>query len=263
MRYHLVMNSPHTLLELFQSVSAGTLTPADALRHARFTPFLQTLDGVTVDTHRQIRTGLGETVFGEGKDNQRLLSAITALWREGTQPVLATRISLEQGVMLQQAFPQGEFWEAAGVFSLGKPLQLTPPWPETGRVVIVSAGAADMRVALEAFATCRFHDISAALACDIGVSGLHRIRPWLTTLDSALAIIVIAGMEGALPGVIAGFTRRPVLAVPTSIGYGVSQGGYVALCSMLASCVPGMAVFNIDNGYGAAMFAARMQADAS
>lgn len=253
------MNTEKDIFRLFSEVASGTVCPEDAVRRLRFLPLLQTLEGVTVDPHRALRTGLGETVLAEGKDMPRLLSAVRAL-RDGGEPVLVTRVADVQGAALLEAFPEGEFWEHAGLFSLGKALDLRPPWPDTGEVVIVSAGAADMRVALEALGTCRFHGITAALACDVGIAGLHRIRPWLAALDAALAIIVVAGMEGALPGVVAGFTRRPVLAVPSSVGYGISRGGYAALVSMLSSCAPGVAVFNVDNGYGAAMFAARMRA---
>jgi NCAIR mutase (PurE)-related protein len=124
--------------------------------------------------------------------------------------------------------------------------------------MLLTAGASDMRVALEALGTARFYGLYPGLAPDIGVAGLHRLTPWLPSLSKARLLLVIAGMEGALPSVIAGLTGKPVLAVPTSVGYGVSAGGYAALMGMLSACSAGISVFNIDNGYGAAIFACRV-----
>ncbi len=127
-----------------------------------------------------------------------------------------------------------------------------------GRVIIVTAGAADLPVALEALGTARFYGLDPVLAPDLGVAGLHRLQPWLETLHQAELVIAVAGMDGALPSVLAGLCRCPVLGVPTSVGYGVAAGGYSALLNMLSGCAPGLAVLNVDNGYGAAMFAAKL-----
>lgn len=127
-----------------------------------------------------------------------------------------------------------------------------------GRVVIVTAGAADLPVALEALGTARFYGLDPVLAPDLGVAGLHRLQPWLEILHQAELVIAVAGMDGALPSVLAGLCRCPVLGVPTSVGYGVAAGGYSALLNMLSGCAPGLAVLNVDNGYGAAMFAAKL-----
>lgn len=135
---------------------------------------------------------------------------------------------------------------------------MTPPWPAKGDALVVSAGAADMAVALEAFGTLSFWGCDCGCVTDVGVAGLHRLSPHLEALHSARVIIAVAGMEGALPGVLAGLTPAPVLAVPTSVGYGVGAHGFAALSTMLCTCVPGVAVLNIDNGFGAAAFAAKL-----
>ena len=247
------------LARILERVASGSMSVDAAAAELRFAPFRQMLDGVTVDTHRHLRTGTPETVFAKGKSVPRLLAAVAALSGDnGKTPVLVSRVSPDQGAALQQAFPDGIHCPEASVFCRNKTLPQAPPWPEEGDVMIVTAGASDMPVALEALATALFHDVKAGLAADIGVAGLHRVTPWLPVFEKAAALIVVAGMEGALPSVIAGLTGKPVIAVPTSIGYGVALGGFAALAGMLSSCSPGIAVVNIDNGYGAAMFAARI-----
>lgn len=247
------------LASILARVAAGIMTPDAAAAELRYAPFRQMIDGVTVDTHRHLRTGMPETVFARGKSPDRLLAAVAALSGPGgTIPVLASRVSPEQGDVLQKAFPDGIYWPEASIFCRNKELPRTPPWPDAGDVMIVTAGTSDMPVALEALGTALFHGVRAGLAADIGVAGLHRVAPWLPVFEKAAALIVVAGMEGALPSVMAGLTGKPVIAVPTSVGYGVSAGGFAALAGMLSSCSPGIAVVNIDNGYGAAMFAARV-----
>lgn len=247
------------LQSILERVADGSMNIGDAASELRFAPFRQMLDGVTVDTHRHLRTGMPETVFAKGKSVERLITAIAALSGEdGKTPVMASRVCPEQGDALMRAFPDGIYWPEASAFFRNKPVPHSPPWPEEGDVMIVTAGTSDMPVALEALSTALFHGIKAGLAADIGVAGLHRVTPWLPVFDKASALIVVAGMEGALPSVMAGLTGKPVIAVPTSVGYGVALGGFAALAGMLSSCSPGIAVVNIDNGYGAAMFAARL-----
>lgn len=251
------------ILKLLEDVKAGLTTPAEASEKLSFAPFRELMDGVTIDSHRAVRTGQGECVLAGSKTPERLLEAVRGLAGEnGKAPVLATRVNAEQGRMLLEAFPlesgKAEYYPGAGIFALNKPLGLGGPWPKQGDIMIVTAGSSDMPVALEALATANFYGHSTGLAPDIGVAGLHRLTPWLEALYQAKVIIVIAGMEGALPSVIAGLTAKPVLAVPTSVGYGVSAGGFIALAGMLSACAPGISVFNIDNGYGAAVFASRL-----
>lgn len=249
------------LLTILQNIQSGLISPEEAAEKLSFAPFRELADGVTIDQHRAMRTGQGECVLAGQKTPERLAEAVRGLAGEdGKTPVLATRVSPAQAELLQREFPGGEYSAYAGVFSLNKSLHLTPPWPRAGDVMIVTAGSSDMPVALEAFAASTFYGASTGLAPDIGVAGLHRLTPWLESFYKAKVIIVIAGMEGALPSVIAGLTARPVLAVPTSVGYGVSAGGFAALAGMLSSCAPGISVFNIDNGYGAAVFACRLLA---
>lgn len=277
------------ILKILEAVQNGSIAPDEAARTLRYQPFEELLGGdntghsasnsadnaseVNIDTHRALRTGHVECVFAQGKSDARLLSAVRSIAGAGAgsntyasdattphngSPVLATRVSQQQGELLLQNFPEGTFWAEAGIFTLNKDLPLAAPWSVSGDVMIITAGASDLPVALEALATANFYGVRAGLAPDIGVAGIHRIKPWLKAIDEAKILIVIAGMEGALASVIAGLCNKPVLAVPVSVGYGVSAGGFAALISMLSACAPGISVFNIDNGYGAAMFAARM-----
>lgn len=253
------MDSTHSLNDILARVAAGSLPPSDAAELLQFAPFRQMMDGVTVDTHRQARTGAPETVFAKGKSVDRCIAAVSALsGDDGTTPVLASRVSPEQGEALQKAFPDGIYWPEAAIFCRNSPMAHTPPWPDSGDIMVITAGTSDMPVALEALATLLFHGVNAGLAADIGVAGLHRVTPWLPVFAKASALIVVAGMEGALPSVMAGLLAKPVIAVPTSVGYGVAVGGFAALAGMLSSCAPGIATVNIDNGYGAAMFALRL-----
>lgn len=244
---------------MLQEVQAGLTSPEEAAEKLSFAPFRELVDGVNIDQHRHMRTGQGECVLGGSKTPERLVEAMRGLaGKNGKLPVLATRVSPEQADTLLRELKGGEYYASANIFSLNKPLALVAPWPREGDIMIVTAGSSDIPVALEALATASFYGAKAGIATDIGVAGLHRLLPWLDAFNKAKVIIVIAGMEGALPSVIAGLTSKPVLAVPTSVGYGVSAGGFAALAGMLSSCAPGISVFNIDNGYGAAVFACRL-----
>ena len=248
-----------SLRKILARVADGQLSPEAALEHCRMAPVEDILHGLTLDSHRELRTGLGEVVFAQNKSDAQLCGALKRLAESG--PVLATRVNAHQQSLLCQNFPHGHAWPEAGIFSLGAPLPSLPasqPWPTCGEALVLSAGAADRPVALECFGTLRFWGLEAGFIADVGVAGLHRLQPHLSALSKARIIIAVAGMEGALPGVLAGFVRCPVLAVPTSVGYGVGAGGLAALSTMLCTCVPGVAVLNIDNGFGAAAFAAKL-----
>jgi len=249
-------NEMHRLLD---DVAQGRTTPDKALERLRYAPFLEVGCGVNLDTHRALRTGHGETVFGQGKDPEQMVRAVGGLAVSG-QPVLATRVSREQAEALCAAYPQGTYWARARLFSLGAELPVDEPWPNQGAVLVACAGAADLPVALEAFGTAAFLGLNTGLISDVGVAGLHRLQPHMEALFQAKLLIVVAGMEGALPSVLAGLTGKPILAVPTSVGYGASFQGLAALMAMLNSCAPGIAVLNIDNGYGAACMAAKVLA---
>ncbi len=204
-----------------------------------------------------MRTGQPETIFGPGKSLEQIVRVTNGLIDAG-QPVLATRVDQAMGRELALRFPQGAYHETARLFCVGRNLDMKAPWPDSGDVMILSAGAADFPVALEAFGTCRFFGIRAGFGCDAGVAGLHRLAPHLPAMSKARLIIAVAGMDGVLPTVVAGLCGKPVIAVPTSVGYGTGLGGVSALMSMLNSCSPGVCVVNIDNGYGAAALAAKI-----
>ncbi len=220
-------------------------------------PYQEAANGLNLDLHRGMRTGISEVVFGQGKSIDQLHSAVETLARD-KNPVLVTKVGQDNGLDLEKRFPGGRYWDVPGVFILNKQLDLSHPWPGTGRILIISAGGADLPVALEALTTCLFFDQQAGLISDVGVAGLHRLFPHLDTLSRAEILIVVAGMEGALPSVVAGLCDKPVVAVPTSVGYGTNFSGVTPLLAMLTSCAPGISVVNIDNGFGAACFAVKV-----
>ena len=236
------------------------MTPQEALVLLGDEATRDVLHGLTLDPQRPLRTGLGEVVFAPGKSNDALLAAVNGLAAHG--PVLVSRVSPEQASLLENRFSLGRHWPDARLFSLGGPddfaQRMAPPWPQQGEALVVSAGAADIPVALECYCSLCFWGKSCGCITDVGVAGLHRLIPHMDALRSARVIIAVAGMEGALPGVLAGLVPCPVVAVPTSVGYGLGTGGLAAMSTMLCSCVPGVAVVNIDNGFGAAAFAAKL-----
>lgn len=246
-----------SLYTILQKVHNGELSPEEAQRELKHLPYQELSQGVSLDHHRSLRTGQAEVVFGVGKSQAQLYEAVAGI-SSREQAVLATKLSLEQGEMLQQHFSGGKFWPQAGLFAWGRELELDPPWSSQGDTLVVTAGSSDLPVALEALGTARFFGSRAGLICDVGVAGLHRISSHLQSLDSARLLIVVAGMEGALASVLSGMLDKPILAVPTSVGYGASFQGLAALLGMLNSCAPGVCVVNIDNGFGAAMSALKL-----
>ena len=206
-----------------------------------------------VDTGRAGRTGDPEVVYGAGKTPPQVVAILRTL-REAhpTHAVLATRLSGEAMAAVGEAFPEAGLDEVARAAVLG---ELPPP---RGTVAVVSAGTSDAPVAAEAALTARVHGAGVRMVNDVGVAGLHRVLAARDDLATADCLVVVAGMEGALPSVVGGLTGVPLVAVPTSVGYGASFGGLAALLGMLNSCAPGVTVVNIDNGYGAGVFAARV-----
>ncbi|EPR31003.1 1-(5-phosphoribosyl)-5-amino-4-imidazole-carboxylate (AIR) carboxylase [Alkalidesulfovibrio alkalitolerans DSM 16529] len=250
------------LRAILDDVSSGRMdaqTAHDALKGCRFAPYARLAEGICLDTSRAARTGQPEVVFGQGKDDRQLVAAVGGL-RDAGQPALVTRLDPAQGEKLLTTFPEGEYWERPRLFSLGRSLELAEPWPASGEVMIVSAGAADLPVAMEALGAARFFGLSAGFLADVGVAGLHRLLQGVEALSVARLHVAVAGMEGALPSVLAGMFGKPVIAVPTSVGYGTGLSGLAALLTMLNSCAPGLCVVNIDNGYGAAALAAKLLA---
>jgi NCAIR mutase (PurE)-related protein len=206
-----------------------------------------------VDSDRHDRTGDPEVVCGRGKTPAQVVGSLAKLSElHPERAVLATRLADEAIAAVAEQLPGAVVDVAARAAYLG-------PLPEPrGRVLVVSAGTSDMPVAAEAALTTRVHGADAHLVQDVGVAGIHRLLAVREELDDADCLVVVAGMEGALPSVVGGLTGVPLVAVPTSTGYGTGVGGYAALLTMLNSCAPGIVVVNIDNGYGAAVHAARV-----
>lgn len=206
-----------------------------------------------IDHHRSLRQGVPEVVFGGGKTIDQLQTILTAMVRAGAN-ILVTRLDIDKGIALQNRFLEGEFDADAGTFCLIQK-KITE---SGGKVLIVCAGTSDLRVAREAAITAKMLGNRVEELVDVGVAGIHRLLAKGDTLREAAVIIVIAGMEGALPSVIGGLVSVPVIAVPTSVGYGAAFGGIAALLGMLNSCASGVTVVNIDNGFGAAFAANRI-----
>ena len=205
-----------------------------------------------LDHEREQRCGFPEFIYGAGKTVDQLLRIVPELRAKGAT-VLATRLSAEAGRALAGNFPEALCDPLAGTF-----LWRDADRPKRGKVVILAAGTSDLPVAREAEATLAACDCASELIVDVGIAGLHRLLKVLDRLTSADAIIAAAGMEGALPSVVAGLVRQPVIAVPTSVGYGAGLNGMTPLLAMLSSCAGGVTVVNIDNGFGAACAAARI-----
>jgi NCAIR mutase (PurE)-related protein len=235
--------------ELLAAVAAGEVDPADALDRIATAPY-EELAHSLVDVHRALRTGDPEVVYGAGKTTGQVLDVVEALRASGDRPVLVTRAAADTISALQAAHDDVVVDGACAVVG---PL----PRP-TGNVAVLAAGTSDGPVAAEAALTARVFGAHVERVDDVGVAGLHRLLAARPALDRADCLVVVAGMEGALPSVVGGLVGTPLVAVPTSVGYGASFGGLAALLAMLNACAPGISVVNIDNGFGAGVFAARV-----
>jgi NCAIR mutase (PurE)-related protein len=239
--------TPEYLKNLLEAVRQGDTTVEEALKKLRDLPF-QDVGCAQVDHHRQLRQGMPEVIFGEGKSVEQIVKIMSAMADKGSN-ILVTRLSGDKSHELVKAFPAARNHEEARCLTLE---QRPPELRGRGTILVVSAGTSDIPVAAEALVTARFLGNTVEHVYDIGVSGIHRLLARREQLDAAAVIIVVAGMEGALPSVVGGLVDKPVIAVPTSIGYGASFGGIAALLGMLNSCAAGVTVVNIDNGFGAA-----------
>jgi pyridinium-3,5-biscarboxylic acid mononucleotide synthase len=236
--------------KILQSVAAGAMTAGAALERLKTLPF-EDLGYAAVDHHRAIRQGFPEVIYGEGKTATQI-SGIIANMLPRKQPILATRIDADKAKVLKKNHPKAKYYPDSRVLTLisGKiPLQ------GTGLILVISAGTSDIPVAEEAFLTAQIMGNHVEYLYDVGVAGIHRLMSRGEKIREANVIIVVAGMEGALPSVVGGLVSRPVIAVPTSTGYGASFGGIAALLGMLNTCAAGVTVVNIDNGFGAGYFA--------
>ncbi|OPY72606.1 MAG: AIR carboxylase [Syntrophorhabdus sp. PtaU1.Bin058] len=234
--------------KLLADIKDGRTTVDEAYDQLKHMPF-EDLDHTKIDHHRMIRKGLQEVVFGEGKSLKQIMDVVGSMRKKGLD-VLVTRIDGAAGKKLCSKFRSGRYSEEARCFYIKEDHATAGK----GTVLVVSAGTSDMRVAEEAYITSMFFGNNTERLYDVGVAGIHRLFQNLETLEKASVIIVAAGMEGALPSIVAGIVGVPVIGVPTSIGYGASFGGITALLAMLNSCST-VSVFNIDNGFGAAYFA--------
>ena len=212
------------------------------------------LQDARLDLKRRQRLGMVEAVWGEHKTADQII-AILECFAVAGELGLVTRVDPDKAAVVQQRLPDVQVHPQARCLSLGT-LPKQPAGPAA--VAVVSGGSSDRTVVCEAALALQIHGIGVDLVMDVGVAGLHRLLDQLPRLETARVLIACAGMEGALPTVLAGLVPQPVIGVPVSVGYGVSQGGRAALDGMLASCAPGLSVVNIDNGYGAAMAALRM-----
>ena len=235
------------LRALFESVRRGELGPDDALERLAHLPFVDT-PHARVDTHRALRQGLPEVVYGPGKTAAQIAEIVGAQRAAGLD-VLVTRIEPEAAASALRAAPGGEHDAAARLLWYGP---RETPVVGKGLVLVVSAGTSDLPVAAEALGVARRFGNRVELLADVGVAGIHRLLASSAQLRQARVLIVVAGMEGALPSVVGGMVDKPVVAVPTSVGYGASFGGIAALLGMLTSCASNVCVVNIDNGFGAA-----------
>ena len=237
---------------MLQEVASGSVRPEDAIRRLSMAPF-ESLDFATVDHHRALRQGYPEVIYGEGKNPQQVV-AITERLMEHGRAALVTRTDAETRQALQSRFPDAVVNEVARTVRIGA----QTPTVQRSTLLIITAGTSDLPVAEEAAESAIAMGNNVARMNDVGVAGIHRLLAQGDALTRAGVVIVVAGMDGALPSVVGGLVACPVIAVPTSVGYGASLGGLAALFTMLNSCAAGVTVVNIDNGFGAAAAATRI-----
>jgi NCAIR mutase (PurE)-related protein len=237
--------------KLLEEVKAGAVSPEEAANRLKIWPY-DDLGYAVIDHHRQLRTGCPEVIYCAGKTLAQVEGIVKNLLEAGDSNVLATRATEDMADAVKRFCPEAE-WNASArtIVIRRKPIEKGGG----GVILVVTAGTSDLPVADEAVVTAEFLGNEVVRLCDVGVAGLHRLLARLDLIASANVIIVIAGMEGALASVVGGLTAKPVIAVPTSVGYGANFGGLSALLAMLNSCANGVSVVNIDNGFGAAYVA--------
>lgn len=243
---------PRILRELLEEVRSGRVSPDQAAEQLRTLPY-EDLGFAKVDHHRALRRGFPEAVFGEGKTPEQIAAIVERIAGHG-QNVIVTRTTAEVYRRVLASRATAGFHEAARCLTVE--VKTVPSLP--GRLAVLAAGTSDLPVAEEAAITASFYGATVDRIYDVGVAGLHRLLDHAETIRQARVVIVAAGMEGALPSVVAGLVAAPVIAVPTSVGYGASFRGVAALLAMLSSCASGVAVVNIDNGFGAGHLACQI-----
>jgi NCAIR mutase (PurE)-related protein len=236
---------------ILQLIEQGELSVSDALKKLKHLPY-EDIGIAKVDHHRELRHGVPEVIFAEGKKIKDI-RAIAGSMLKKSGKLFITKASKEVykdiGALIKGQKNKPVFYEKSGIITVGKPDS------DHGLIAVLCAGTSDIAVAEEAAVTASFLGSKVETVTDVGVAGLHRLADARNIISEANVLIVAAGMEGALPSVIGGMTDKPIIAVPTSVGYGTSLGGMTALFAMLNSCVPGIAVMNIDNGFGAGVLA--------
>ncbi len=237
--------------EILKKVRSGEYTIEEAEQYFRRQPY-EEMGYAKLDTHRQIRSGFAEVIFCSGKADEHLLQIFGRLY-EQNQEVFGTRASQEQYEMVRKKYPQTIYDPISKIIKIEETDKI-----KSGKAVVCTAGTADIPVAEEAAQTAEYFGTAVERIYDVGVSGLHRLLSKIDTIQKANCVVAVAGMEGALASVIGGLVDKPVIAVPTSIGYGASMHGLSALLTMINSCANGIAVVNIDNGYGAGYLSAQI-----
>lgn len=234
------------LAGLLNRLARGEVTVDHVVDRLKRLPF-EDLGFACIDHHRPLRKGLSEVIYGQGKEASVIIRIMKQMISQG-ENILVTRLSLEKAKEIQRYFPETTFYEQARMITLiREPIRISG----RGTILVMSAGTSDIPVAEEAAVAARFMGNQVDTVYDVGVAGLHRLLGYWDRIDRASVIVVVAGMEGALPSVVGGLVDKPVIAVPTSVGYGASFNGIAALLGMLNSCAAGVTVVNIDNGFGA------------
>ena len=238
-------------LEILRRVGSGALSPEEADRMFSDGRREADLGYARIDLERPRRCGLGEVIYAEGKTPEQVIGIIGAMVEAG-QPVLATRVSAGLFGRVSEVFGEAVYHETARILTVGAEV----PEDGVGRVAVVCAGTSDLPMAEEAAITAAWMGAAVDRVYDVGVAGLHRLTHRLDQLRQARVLVVVAGMEGALPSVIGGLVAAPIIAVPTHVGYGMNLGGVTTLLAMMNSCAAGVSVVNVDNGFGAGVAAA-------
>lgn len=244
------------ILNVLKSLKDGALEVNKAYEMLRDLPYFS-MEHLKFDLHRKIRRGVPEVVFAQGKTYDTILKIIEKM-NERKENLIITRLDNEFGSNFNKKFKNSEYDEISRVFFLKNKKVVNKG---RGKILILSAGNSDLPVAKEALLCAKYLGNDVELISDIGIAGIHRVSDFKEKIHSSVCIIVVAGMEGALPSYIASICNKPIIGVPTSIGYGANLGGFTALFGMLCSCSGGVAVVNIDNGFGAAYFATLINRD--
>lgn len=245
------------IYELLRQIEEGKLTAQEALHDVRLQPEMLVGNYADIDLHRSLRQGMPEVIYGEGKTAEQILGIASAMKERDTANILITRLSAEKADVISKEL-ELDYDAVARIGIVNR-----RPTEKIGKIAVVAAGTSDMPVAEEAAVTAELYGNYVERIYDVGVAGIHRLLHRLPQLEDAKVIIAVAGMEGALVSVIGGLVSCPVIGVPTSIGYGANFGGLAALLSMLNSCASGVSVVNIDNGFGAAVLASKINRQAA